>query len=173
MSLVVAASEIAMRALPTIGMAVVAATARSGLPSVSAPPTLRGSVEALIGACREAKEGKVFIGASSVLKFYPTRQEAEMNLVRHQTASILGYGPEMVSRDVGVMPLASGERYYLVFERLEPFAGEPTAEQRADLRAKVALMHKEGRHTHGDIHAGNLLVKPNGEIVFNDFDFGP
>jgi RIO-like serine/threonine protein kinase len=78
----------------------------------------------------------------------------------------------MKSRDVGAMQVPEGERYFLIFKRLAPFKGEPTPEQRADLSAKITLMHKEGKHTHGDLHTGNLLVMPDGKLVFNDFDLG-
>ena len=170
MALVAAASALATRALPTVGAAVIAATL-SGAGSVQKLRTARQSVEALIGAFREAKEDKVFIGKNSVLKFYETQKEAEKNLVRHLTASLHDYGPAMVSREVGVMSLPE-PRYYLIFEKLAPFSGELTPEQRASLRAKLTLMHERGKHAHGDLHAGNILVKPDGGLVFSDFDLG-
>jgi hypothetical protein len=156
MGLVAAASEIAARALPTIGAAVVAATAGSGLaglPGLSGLPGLAGlhhtvghSVQALIGSFTEAKEGKVFLGKDFVLKIYPTRKEAATNLLRQQTREHpRGYGPPMKSRDVGAMQVPEGERFFLIFKRLAPFKGEPTPEQRADLSAKITLMHKDTR----------------------------
>ena len=121
-----------------------------------------------------AKENRVYIGSKSILKTFS--KEFEINKQRGKIASKYNYGPKILKTG----KLLDGSDY-MVFERLNIVKDVEELEENDNegykqLEKKLKLMHKYGKHKHGDIHLGNILYKINkdGKKIFlwHDFDLG-
>ena len=126
------------------------------------------------------KVNKVFIGKYTVLKTFERINIFNENKKRGEIASKYKYGPQVL--ETGELEDGTG---YILSERLNTLnfnnkreldiwmKTNPTALKQ--LEDGLKKMHKYGKHTHGDIHSGNILYRNtiNGnEYVWHDFDLG-
>lgn len=142
---------------------------------VHTDPYIEG-IQNLIGNIRQTPKSNVYISDKKVLKTYDDFNEFEENKTRAINASVNNYGPKFYNSG----QLTNG-KYYIITKKLNTLKDInklSASEQKnfhKQLSAGLKNMHKIGKHTHSDIHIGNVLYDDTGDgrkYVWNDFDYG-